>query len=101
MEDQLGNLAAHVRVIQKNEQDEDESNTNASIALSSFQHPPIPIAHLIQKTVLDSGLHHYQCTKCEYTNEAKDTSAIRDHIRRNHLDIPPLYSCTQCDKKYK
>ena len=97
MEEQLGDLVSHVAVIRKPDDEETESSTKRS----NVKHPPIPVAHLIEKMLLDSGLYRYQCKKCDYTNDGKDTNTIRDHIRRNHLDIAPLYSCSKCDKKYK
>ena len=97
IEEQLGDLVAHVAVIRKPDNEEIES----LVTRSDVKHPPIPVAHLIERTLLDSGFYRYQCKKCNYTNDGKDTNTIRDHIRRNHLDSAPLYSCSKCDKKYK
>ena len=98
IEEQLGHLVAHMAVIKKNYGDEE--NTVSDIA-PKIRQPPISIVHLIKRTPLDSGLYRYKCKKCDYSNDGKDTNTIRDHIRRNHLDILPLYNCSKCNKKYK
>lgn len=87
-------LASYVEVLEK-------SSNRTTTTTTTAERINIPVAYLINRTTVGSRVFLYQCTKCDYSSEGRYSNTIRDHVRRKHLETPPLFKCSVCDKKYR